>query len=99
MNDRNQPKPPELFNRDRSEARLHMVAFVGVFAIALTIVAAGIIAIVYGSVSASEVELLGQKLRTWHVGVAMVFIGAVCAYFSIKAVLNSMHKLKQLTKS
>jgi hypothetical protein len=80
----------------RSAAPIHTLIVVTFGLLALASIAGGVIAIMQSSKSNTEFSLLGAKLSTGDVGVALVGIGLVIAYFTVRAVLKSIGELAAL---
>lgn len=55
----------------------------------------GIVAIIRNAKSESKVDIFGARLSTGNVGVALVFIGLVVAYFTFKEVLKHQVNRRQ----
>jgi hypothetical protein len=78
-------------------ARALHILIVSIFGIlALTCIGGGIYAIVVNSVSKTEIDIFGAQISTGHVGVALVGIGLVITFFTIRAVLTNLRELAEL---
>ena len=80
----------------RAAAPIHILIVITVAVLALVSIAGGIVAIVHGSTANTEFSLLGADLSTGDVGVALVGIGLLIAYFTSRAVLKSPRGLAAL---
>ena len=76
---------------------LHFL-IVGVFGLlALISIGGGIYAIAVRSTAQTTLVILGAELRTEHVGVALVGIGFIIAFLTVRSVLKSQHDLARLS--
>jgi hypothetical protein len=75
---------------------LHTLIVLTFGLLALASIAGGVVAIVRSAKSNTEFSLLGAKLSTGDVGVALVGIGLIIAYFTVRAVLKSARDLAAL---
>jgi hypothetical protein len=64
--------------------------------LALTSIGGGIYAIAVRSEAQTTLTILGLELRTEHVGVALVGIGFIIAFLTVRSVLRSQHDLAKL---
>ena len=72
---------------------LHLL-IVSVFGLlALVSIGGGIYAIAMRSTAQTTLTILGAELRTEHVGVALVGIGLIIAFLTVRSVLKSQHDL------
>src|ERR687888_922720 len=81
---------------ERAAAPIHILIVITVALLALVSIVAGIVAIVHGSTANTEFSLLGADLSTGDVGVALVGIGLLIAYFTSRGVLKSCRGLAAL---
>jgi hypothetical protein len=81
---------------ERAAAPIHILIVITVALLALVSIVAGIVAIVHGSTANTEFSLLGADLSTGDVGVALVGIGLLIAYFTSRGVLKSSRGLAAL---
>jgi amino acid transporter len=82
---------------ERAAAPIHILIVITVALLALVSIVAGIVAIVHGSTANTEFSLLGADLSTGDVGVALVGIGLLIAYFTSRGVLKSCRGLAALS--
>ena len=64
--------------------------------LALISIGGGIYAIAVRSTAQTTLSILGAELRTEHVGVALVGIGFIIAFLTVRSVLKSQHDLARL---
>jgi hypothetical protein len=75
---------------------LHML-IVSIFGLlALTSIGGGIYAIAVRSTAQTTLSILGTELRTEHVGVALVGIGFIITFLTVRSVLKSQRDLARL---
>ena len=82
---------------ERAAAPIHILIVITVALLALVSIVGGIVAIVHGSTANTEFSLLGADLSTGDVGVALVGIGLLIAYFTSRGVLKSCRGLAALS--
>ena len=94
---RARPKPPRTAVPHQSAAMLLHILIVAIFGLlALTSIGGGIYAIAVRSTAQTTLTILGAELRTDHVGVALVGIGFIIAFLTVRSVLKSQHDLAKL---
>jgi hypothetical protein len=74
---------PRAMPHQRAAMPLHTLIVVTFGLLALASIAGGVVAIVRSAKSNTEFSLLGAKLSTGDVGVALVGIGLIIAYFTL----------------
>ena len=89
--------PPAMSAEHQSVAMPLHFLIVGVFGLlALISIGGGIYAIAVRSTAQTTLVILGAELRTEHVGVALVGIGFIIAFLTVRSVLKSQHDLARL---
>ena len=85
----------QLENMEHQKAALplHKLIVIIVGLLGLGCVIGGVVAIIIGAQAPSVVEILGAKLTTGSVGVALVGIGLLVGLFTFRAVLKNQHDL------
>lgn len=58
----------------------------------------GIVAIVWNTVSPTQLDFFGVTVSTGHVGVAFTALGLISMFFVIRTVLDHIHKLAALRR-
>ena len=81
---------------ERAAAPIHILIVITVALLVLVSIVGGIVAIVHGSTAKTEFSLLGADISTGDVGVALVGIGLLIAYFTSRAVLKGSRGLAAL---
>ena len=75
---------------------VHMSIIIVSGLLSITACAGGIYAISQAALSNSEFSALGVELKTGNVGVALVGLGLVIGYFTMKSVLKNQHDLARI---
>ena len=70
---------------------LFITAFLGALAIG-----GGIVAIVWNTVSPTQISMLGMKVTTGHVGVALAALGIIALIAGVRSVNRNIYKLAAL---
>lgn len=76
--------------------RLHILIVCIFGVLALTSIAGGIYAIVVNATSPTVFRIFGAELSTGHVGVALVGIGFIITFFTVRSVLKNQRDLAAL---
>ena len=93
---RDEPPAPMARPHQHAALPLHFL-IVAIFGLlALTSIGGGIYAITRDSESDTKLKILGAELSTGHVGVALVGIGFIITFFTVRAVLKNQHDLAAL---
>ncbi|MFN7020312.1 MAG: hypothetical protein ACK4WH_03160 [Phycisphaerales bacterium] len=90
------PVQPSAVEHQKSALVLHLtiVAVIGVLGLAS--IGAGIYAIYRNAQAPSEFDILGVKVSTGSVGVALVALGMITVFFTVRSVLRSVRDLAKI---
>lgn len=84
---------------DAGSVNLHILIVVVFGVLAFSCVVGGIVAIYSGVQSKTEFDILGAHLKTSNVGIALVAIGLIIAFFAVREVLRNQNNPKKSQSS
>lgn len=90
------PSPGMARSHQQAAAPLHRLIIISLGLLALAAIGTGAYSLFRGSAGHTEFVLLGSHLSTSNVGVALVGLGLMIAFFTVRSVLKNIAELARL---